>query len=644
MNNQKLFADILILKIFQSTLLEKIRCLYKPQYIPVIFLGLFINNVQACPAGQGCYGVNLSYFNYFSPSVPFKDLIIQSGGGGVYKNWTNTPCPEQPEFDVEGFALSIPKGCMYKIATTFHIPSESFWPEGVNPYKSGKYVLLYKGNGKIKLGWDAKRIRYVKRNRVEFEVPVPKAGISVAVLATDPKDPVRSMHIVHVDDEASFRTQPFNETWLNLLKPFNVIRFTDWGRINEQNLIYSGTVVSHTQDIVTLDEKGKGIISEGDKVAKFHINNKWPRVFVDAFDGNGNIYLKTPIDNSRNINEPQIYLQEFKNTVWKNRTRPVYTKQGTNKGVAFEYMIQLANQLNVDPWISIPTAATDNYVEQLAKLIKKELKPSLKCYIEYSNETWNTSFPGYDYSEAKSKELNLTGTSPRADAWQAYRAVEIFRIFNRVFGEPDLKDDRQQSRLIRILTSQTVWLDRSLRVMDWKMPGNGWPTEGIPAYRYADAWAITTYLHLNDLSQLEQATESQLIQFQKNEIQRLFGTASNPGIIRKQLLEANKRGLQLVTYEGGTHLLAPRNRPDLIAKLANMNKSPQMQGVYTLLMQKWDELRQTYGADKVGVWNHYNDVSRYGKYGYWGLLQSTYQNPDSAPKYKAVRDYIVQGK
>jgi len=632
-------------KIFLSGILDKIICLHRPQYIFFIFLSFFINNIHACSTEAGCYGVNLSYFGYSSSSVPFKDLMMQSGLSGVYIKGSNTQCPQQPDFDVEGFPLSLPEGCVFKVATVFHILNDNFWPDSVFPYKKGHYVLLYKGIGAIRLSWDAKNIHYIKRNRIEFDVPVPKSGIQVEILKTDPEDPVRNIHIVHVSDESSFRTQPFNDTWLNLLKPFNVLRFTDWGRVNEKNIIYSGSVPSHAIESVVLSDKGRGIVTEGEMVATFVINNKWPRIMVDTYDAlNGNLYLKTPLDNASSATTPKIILQEFKNTLWENRIRPVYTKQGSNKGVAFEYMIQLANQVNADPWISIPTAASDNFVEQLAKLIKKELKPSLKCYIEYSNETWNTSFPGYDYSEAKSKELNLTGTSPRVDAWQAYRAVEIFRIFNRVFGEPDLKDDRQQSRLIRILTSQTVWLDRSLRVMDWKMPGNGWPTEGIPAYRYADAWAITTYLHLNDLSQLEQATESQLIQFQKNEIQRLFGTASNPGIIRKQLLEANKRGLQLVTYEGGTHLLAPRNRPDLIAKLANMNKSPQMQGVYTLLMQKWDELRQTYGADKVGVWNHYNDVSRYGKYGYWGLLQSTYQNPDSAPKYKAVRDYILQRK
>jgi len=77
----------------------------------------------------------------------------------------------------------------------------------------------------------------------------------------------------------------------------------------------------------------------------------------------------------------------------------------------------------------------------------------------------------------------------------------------------------------------------------------------------------------------------------------------------------------------------------LIEKLAQVNKDARMKDVYLLLIEKWHELYQTYGADTIGVWNHYYDVGRYGQSGYWGLLQSTYQNPQTAPKYQAITDF-----
>src|SRR5262249_34164160 len=54
---------------------------------------------------------------------------------------------------------------------------------------------------------------------------------------------------------------------------------------------------------------------------------------------------------------------------WKNRRLPTDATQqaaGGKYGVAWEYVVQLANETHTDPWINIPVAATDDYVRQLA--------------------------------------------------------------------------------------------------------------------------------------------------------------------------------------------------------------------------------------------------------------------------------------
>jgi len=302
-------------------------------------------------------------------------------------------------------------------------------------------------------------------------------------------------------------------------------------------------------------------------------------------------------------------------------------------------MIKLANTLNANPWINIPTAADDDFVEKLALFIRDNLKPSLKCHIEYSNETWNFGFPGYQYAEAKARELGLSGTKIPADAWHAYRAVEIFKIFNRVFGEPDLHEARQQTRLVRILTSQTVSLYRAKLVMDWQTAGN--PTNGLPAYQYADAWAVTAYL-ANDAKEddIETANSSELIDLQMRRINALFGDAQTPGLIRQILNESAKRNLKLLGYEGGTHLVAPGGKPELVAKLAKLNEDERMKEVYLRLLTEWDHLYQEFGSNRVGGLNHYADVFQYRKTGYWGLVQSTYQNLETAPKYQAFIEFL----
>lgn len=597
-----------------------------------------VRNVNKAPIG-----INLSQFTYYSSTLPFKDILMQSGDIKVLKQNSNDPCPEQFTLNQEGFPASLPSGCFIRIWSVFHIMEDDFWPAGVPPYQAGHYVLLYQGRGKIRLGWDARNVVYKDAGRIEFEVPTPKSGIQLEITEMEWNDPIRDMHIVHGADEATFRDQPFNEKWLELLKPFQVLRFMDWGAVSLNKSVYYSPAVAHTSQTVTLPESAPAKDNAfNNMVALLNIDGKWPRVLIDGYDGHSRtLHLKTPIDVSVNGKQPTVTIYDFLNRTWAERALPTTFDQVGAKGVAFETMIRLANTLVADPWITVPTAADDKFVEALATLIKNQLNPNLKCYIEYSNETWNYGFPGYNYAEAKSRELNLTGTAVQADAWHAYRAVEIFKIFNRVFGEADLRENRQHSRLVRVLTSQTAWFDRAKALMDWKMPGSEAPTNGQAANKFADAWAVTSYFYLDKDKSLQDLGIEDLMSAQIDNINTLFGDSKNPGLIRLLLTEAKARGMQLVAYEGGTHVLAPQASADLVAKLAEVNNDPRMKDVYTAMLNHWDALYKESGPEAVGILNHYSDISRYGKYGFWGLLQSVYQDATVVPRYEAITDYVV---
>jgi len=582
-------------------------------------------------------GINLSAFNYWSSAAPFKNLIMQNGAVGVYKRLSEELCEIQPPRDNDGYPTYIPKGCRFKLWSVFHIKNE-YWPAGVPPYRPGRYVLLYKGVGNIKLGWDASNVKAIGNGRMEFDVSNPNNGIQIEVLESNKNNPIRDLQLIHADDEATFRTQPFNEAWLNILKPFSVIRFMDWGQVSLNITKYDGRAVAHTRNTITLPSGAPDTQGYFDGMAAMvSIDGKYPRVFIDRYDGaSRTLYLRSPIEQSTRA-QPSVTIFDFANKSWAQRTRPTTLGQTGDAGVAFEYMIDLANTLNAHPWINVPTAANDGFVEALALLIKSRLKPSLKVYVEYSNETWNYGWPGYHYSEAKANDLKLTGTWIPADAWHAYRAVEIFKIFNRVFGEPDLRQQRRNSRLIRVLTSQTAWFDRAVKVMDWTASSNAWPTQGTPAHKFADAWAITTYFAApKDAKPVDRASQTELINMQIADIDQASAKTPSPGIYRQYINAARARGLQLVAYEGGTHLLAPQERTDLVSKLVLANRDAEMSRVYSHALSKWNEFATEYGPATIGVWNQYYDVGRYSKYGYWGLLESTYQSKTSAPKYKAL--------
>jgi Secretion system C-terminal sorting domain/delta endotoxin len=177
------------------------------------------------------------------------------------------------------------------------------------------------------------------------------------------------------------------------------------------------------------------------------------------------------------------------NTDWNTRTRPNYATQSvawniqnyqannpaTNKawykyqgkGVAWEYLILLANASNTDVWINIPHAADDDYITKIAQAFKygtdgvnpytttqinpvfPPLNPNLKLYVEYSNEVWNTGFPVYGYlgnkviQEPSNSDIRYDGnTTDRflRYRWAARRSLQISNAFRAVFGNGQMMD------------------------------------------------------------------------------------------------------------------------------------------------------------------------------------------------------------
>ncbi len=144
---------------------------------------------------------------------------------------------------------------------------------------------------------------------------------------------------------------------------------------------------------------------------------------------------------------------------WSQRRLPTDSSQSDSYngkiGESWEYMIELCNLTHSDMWINIPGPATDDYVNNLARFIKNGdtvggvvypgLNPSLKLYLEYSNEVWGGIPSNRQYNmaaataevQAGGTTLNNDGsTDPTAWANRRYlkRTMEITQIFRSVFG------------------------------------------------------------------------------------------------------------------------------------------------------------------------------------------------------------------
>ena len=303
---------------------------------------------------------------------------------------------------------------------------------------------------------------------------------------------------------------------------------------------------------------------------------------------------------------------------WADRPRPD-DAAWTVKGVPVEVMVDLCNRLKANPWFCLPHLATDEYVRQFAASVKRRLDPSLKVYVEYSNEVWNGMFEQHRYAEAQGK---LLGLGPKERPWEgaalfyARRSVEIFQAWEEVFGD--------RARLVRVIAWQAAggayWTDHMLLAQ-------------ADAAKHCDALAIAPYISFmpspgnNGLKSDDVATwsvDQVLDRVETNALPEAIGW------MRTQKAVAEKYGLKLVCYEAGQHLVGVgggENNEALTKVLAAANHHPRMGSLYAKYLDAWRDL----GGDLMCL---FSSVAADSKWGNWGLLEGADQS--SSPKFDAV--------
>ena len=126
--------------------------------------------------------------------------------------------------------------------------------------------------------------------------------------------------------------------------------------------------------------------------------------------------------------------------------RPTSERKRTDaEGARWETIVELANTVQRDLWINIPVRASDDYVRNLAMLLRDTLQPSINVYVEYSNELWNGTFDQFAINRdlavaeatAGGSVLRYDGSSdPTVWAFRrvAKRTKEISDVFASVWG------------------------------------------------------------------------------------------------------------------------------------------------------------------------------------------------------------------
>ena len=327
---------------------------------------------------------------------------------------------------------------------------------------------------------------------------------------------------------------------------------------------------------------------------------------------------------------------------WEHRPKPSYYTQATERGVALEYLIDLATIAGINPWFNLPHGADDHYIQEFARLVLQRLAPSLSVSIEWSNEMWNFSgdYPQANWARASGLAQGLDTEPDRARRkFVVKRSVEMFQIFKQEFGA-------QHGRLINILPglAPDPWMnDQMLQDLnDPSLNPNSIPAHALAIGGYVGGVVLDEAVFLN---QADQLTPADLLNRARANItldrpDPFEPTETLSGL--RTLVQSNKtiadaHGVSLIAYEGGQYLVenrGPDNHQRLGEQAVAANRASEMYALYRDLISTW-------ASAGGGLFMHYSLVRRPSwQWGSFGSLEWVNQPQSKAHKYRALLDYV----
>ena len=300
---------------------------------------------------------------------------------------------------------------------------------------------------------------------------------------------------------------------------------------------------------------------------------------------------------------------------WSDRPKPddaVYSRAG----LPYEVVCDFIERTDADLWICVPDQADDEYVRELAQLLKDRLSVNKRVYVEYSNEVWNGSFEQNHRAAEKGRALMEASSDWEAAWWYtARRSVEIFKIFEDVFGGDE--------RLIRLLPSQAAVPFVSEQILTFE-----------EAWRHADALAIAPYVGLSvpgeDKDKIVELGVDGVLDMVEEKI-----LPETIDMMKKQKEVADRYGLGLVSYEAGQHLVGlwgANDSEELNAILISANRSERMGTIYEKYYRAWEDI----GGKAIC---HFSSVGKWTKWGSWGLIEYADERPEDSPKYRVTLEF-----
>ena len=524
--------------------------------------------------------LNLAGVHDWSVQQPFLDVMKTARPWvghlpGQWGGWGHDDLARAKVLSPDGWPLSIPPA-LTGISTLIltDLPEDTL---GV----AGRYLLTYQGKGTLKVEGRAQSVQ-TAAGQTTFDYSPGAGAVLITLAAIDPVDPIRNIVVVRASRvDALAKGEVFNPDWLERIRGVSAIRFMDWMATNDSTLARS-----------------------------------------------------------------------------MDRPKPGDYTYARN-GVPAEVMVQLSNAMHADPWFTIPHLADDALARQYAQIAHDMLDPSLTAHVEFSNEVWNWQFSQSKWAEAQGKLR--WGQDQTWVQYYGLRAAEVADIWADVFKN-------RPERLVRILAVQTGWLGLEKQILDAPLvvaEGRNPPVDSFDAYavtgyfsallgsdeKYVTVkdWLLLSQTAAADAARtkgLQGAEATAYVTLHQYDVATKLAakelrdgsvTGDAADSLKRVLSEtipyhaaiAADRGLQLMMYEGGTHVVGyGKQLEDESLKdfFTHLNYSPEMGALYGELLAGWQ-------LQSDAPFNAFVDTMTPGKWGSWGALRHL---GDDNPRWQAL--------
>ena len=312
--------------------------------------------------------------------------------------------------------------------------------------------------------------------------------------------------------------------------------------------------------------------------------------------------------------------------VWADRMRA--SSYSYVPGAPVEVMVALCNLVGADPWFCYPHLATDDYITRFAQYVRTNLRADLTAHYEFSNEVWNWQFEQAQWANRQGQAL----WPGQGDAWVQYyagRSTEMANLLDAVYAGTT-------GRYRKVLSTQTGY--RGLETGILNAPQWVADQTGRKAPKDAhDCYAITGYFDTGKHGQEGSVEIQQWRQLGETAAFQRMADACDASITR--LIEtwryhkraADAAGLDLVMYEGGSHIVPDHGvlnqNPGLLEFIEKFHYSAHMGRLYSRAIAGFE----TAGGEAFNV---FVEMARSGIHGFWGGLRHA---ADNNPRWDAVK-------